>query len=94
MTTKFNLKSKIAFSENIVWREVDKEAVILNLYNNKYYTLNKMGTDIWKMFRDQNTVKDILDKIAEEYDVNIDGVAKDVEKIIKELCREELIEIK
>jgi hypothetical protein len=82
---------KIKHKANIIWREVDEEVVILNLENDKYYSMNQLGAQLWKMLKTKSKVKHIIDNLEKEYDVKRAVLIKDIGNIISELKKEDLI---
>jgi hypothetical protein len=93
MGKKINMESKITANDNVIWREVDEEAVILNIDTNNYYTLNKIGTEIWKNIKSNNKLGDIVKKVMNRYEVNEKRLLKDIEKLAAALQNEDLIKI-
>ena len=91
MASKVTLESKISINRNIVWRVVDNEAVILNVDNSGYFTLNSIGTDIWESIKPAKTVKEIVSIISAKYDVQENNLIKDIIKLLSELEKEGLI---
>lgn len=79
-------------SDRIVWRNIEEEAVILNLDSGYYYSLNELGTKIWQLLIKNKTTAEIISFVYKEYDINKNKIKKDLLKIINELKRENLIE--
>ena len=46
--TSISLDSRVTIGPDVVFRELDGEAVILNLETGLYFGLNEMGTRIWQ----------------------------------------------
>ncbi|WP_315074721.1 PqqD family peptide modification chaperone [uncultured Clostridium sp.] len=57
--------------------DIDKEKVIMNLEKGKYFSLNIMGSRILEMIYNKTRVKEIIESLTKEYDV---------EEIICEKC--------
>ncbi len=77
--------------ELIADRIVENEAVILNLDNGMYYSLNEIGTRVWQMVDTGKSSADIVKTLLQEYSVKPEILEKDVEAIITELLQEKLI---
>jgi hypothetical protein len=74
-------------SENIVSRVIGDEVILVPIRQNSgdldnIYTLNDVAADIWQRVNGKNTLEDIKNQIAEEYEV----AEEQAEKDIIELC--------
>lgn len=79
-------------ADRIADRVIEDEAVILNLDNGQYYTLNYIGTVIWKMLGRKKSLGEIQDFLKKEYSVGEETLKKDMALIIKQLEGEKLID--
>lgn len=70
---------------------VDGEAIIINLSNGIYYSLDGTGGFIWELIAARRTVADIADAILEQYDVSAEQAAADLERLVSELISEKLV---
>ena len=83
MVEKVNNLRKCFFkSNNFVTRCVAGETIIVPVTNNvgdlnSIYTLNDLGTRIWDLIDDQSNVKQIIEAIVEEYEVEEEEATKD-----------------
>lgn len=77
--------------EKISWRILDGEAVILNLDNGFYYSLNKVGTQIWELLAEKENTDEIIDIIADEYKADRKMVKTDLTDLFCKLKEEALI---
>ena len=73
--------------------ELDGEAALLNLKSGLYYGLNPVGGRIWTLMREPRTVRQVLDQLLAEYDVDADNCERDVMALIEELANEGLVEV-
>lgn len=69
----------------------NKEAVILNLKTNLYYTLNEIGFSIWQMVDNGFTVAEMSQKLHEEYEVTLEKAEESVANLIDDLRKEKLV---
>lgn len=93
MKKKINTNKKVVHSKNIIWREVDNEAVILNIETNDYFTLDSTGAEIWKRFTSENSISAIISGISSEYGIEKERLTEDINDFIKELKEEGLVKI-
>jgi hypothetical protein len=78
--------------KKITWHIIDDETVILNLETGFCYNLNKTGTLIWQGLVGDKDSKSIVDVIKQAYKAPEKGIRKDVESLIEELEKEEIVE--
>jgi hypothetical protein len=81
-----------ANGDNARWRVVDGEAVIINLVNTHYYSLNRTGTFIWSLLVERAaTMDELVSAVAARYGRPADEVAPDVRAVLDDLAREGLV---
>lgn len=75
----------------ILWRELDGEAVLLNPEAGSSYSLNRVGTSIWKMLDGKHTSDDIATAICQLYEVEHEQALQDVERLLADLRSNNLL---
>ena len=83
---------RLTAPEYVMFRELDGEAVLLNLQNEMYYGLDEVGTRMWTLLTTSDSVQAAIDTMLEEFDVTPETLKKDVAKMIKELQEHGLLE--
>ena len=83
----FSVKDQVSTS-------LEEEAVILNLGDGVYYGLNVVGARIWDLLQEPRTVREILNIILVEYEVEPQRCRQDLLILLKELAAKKLIEVK
>jgi len=81
-------------SQDLVSANLEEEAVILNLKDGVYYGLNPVGARIWQLLQGPRMVKEILDIILSEYEVEARRGEHDLMELLQELLSKGLIEVK
>jgi len=71
---------------------LDREAVLLNLENGVYYSLNPVGTAIWESLNGDRSLEEVLSALRERFDVPNDVARDDLEALVARLRQEGLIE--
>ena len=95
MSTKvLSLNSIVTTNKNVVSCDLDGEAAMLNMDDGVYYGLNVAGATIWNLIQEPKTVKEILEKLLEEYEVEEEPCKDDLINLLQELLEKGLIEIK
>ena len=81
----------IRLSPDVVFRDLEGEAVILDLASGRYFGLNAVGTRIWTLLEGGTDIDRIVDAIASEYDADVQQIARDVTALIEQLSSRGLI---
>jgi hypothetical protein len=70
---------------------LDGEAIIINLSNGMYYSMDKVGGLLWEMIADEYSLAEIVAAIVARYDVSPKQAHADVERLAQELIQENLV---
>jgi len=87
------MQESVSVPENVLFRELDGESVILSLESEAYFGLDDVGTRIWLQLTTQPTIQDAYDALLNEYEVEPDVLQTDVSKLVTELVAAGLLEI-
>jgi len=71
-------------------KEVDGEAVLINLSNGMYYSMDLVGGFIWSLIENGNDLDTIADAVANRYGIEASVAAADVEALANQLVEERL----
>lgn len=80
-------------SKDVLFRELEGEAVLLNLESGVYFGLDPVGTRIWALFPEHQLLSDIVQRIVAEYAVTEDCCAADLLTLVESLSREGLVRV-
>lgn len=78
--------------QGVLARELDGEAVLLDLAAGRYFSLNATGLRIWTLLGEGCGVGDIHDRLAQEYALEVAQIAADVSELCAALEGEGLVE--
>jgi PqqD family protein of HPr-rel-A system len=78
-------------SPNVVFRDLDGEAVLLDLSSGTYFGLNEVGTRVWRLLADGRDERQIVATLAAEYDADPTVIASDVSRLLGDLRARRLI---
>ncbi len=84
---------KIKISENVVWRDLEGEIVILNLTSGVYFSVDGVGTRIWMLMSERVATEEIVRKLISEFDVEETQLRNDMESLFREFASQGLIAI-
>ncbi len=70
---------------------IDGEAVIINLRNGTYYSLDGVGGTVWELLSTGRSVPEIVDLLVARFDVDAPRARADVDRLVAELLAEKLL---
>jgi len=79
-------------SADIASKVMDGEAIIINLANGIYYSLDKAGGLVWERIAATATIGETVAAVTARYDVSPVRAQADIERLLGELIEEELVE--
>lgn len=75
-------------------REIGEETVFLAESGDQVLSLNEMGSYIWQQMDGNHSLRDILDIICHEYEVEEAQARQDLQLFVEQLLNEKLIELR
>jgi hypothetical protein len=69
---------------NVLTHIIDGETVILNLDNEKYFTLDAVATRFWEVVLEKGVGDEALEVLLAEYEVERHVLASDMERWLEE----------
>lgn len=79
--------------EEVASKVVDGEAILINLTNGLYYSMDGVSGYVWSLIMEGSSVDRMADVLAERYPVAADEARDDVRRIVHELLGEGLITV-
>ena len=90
---KISLQDTVQASEDAVFRELEGEAVILNLQTGTYFGLNESGTRIWNLIQQQVSLEKVLEALQVEYDAAPETLRNDLLQLVGQLQQKGLVRV-
>lgn len=87
------LADRLTVSPDVVYREIEGEAVLLDLESGTYFGLNAVGTRIWSLIQERDSLRAVLDAITAEYDAMPEVLERDLLRLAAELCAKGLTRV-
>lgn len=81
----------LRLSADVIFRELDGEAVLLDFGSGRYFGLNPVGTRVWTTIASGGTVDAAIDAVAAEFDAAREDIARDVDELVAELLSRGLL---
>ncbi len=91
MKQKVGLSDRVEISEDILFKELDEEAVILDLSRGIYFGLDPVGRRVWELLVEHNVIGDVIDSLVEEFDVERERAERDVLALVSTLLEKGLV---
>ncbi len=87
-----DLNSQVSRTPSVVTRKTGNEYVLVPVANNiadmnSVYTLNETGAFLWELIDGKKSVKDLIDAMVLEYDVNEETATEDVLSFIEAMSK-------
>jgi hypothetical protein len=85
---------KIEISDDVVWRDLGGEVVILDLATQHYFGLTGAGNEMWQLIAEHGSSDKIIDDLVARYDdVDPGKLQGDFEKLVRELADKGMVRI-
>jgi len=78
-------------SENVTWKKVGDNYVLLNLTDSNYYVLNETATVVFRGMLNGETAEQIAASLCEEYACSYEQAFADVTGVFQYLAQEKLL---
>ncbi len=80
-------------TEEVAAKVIDGEAIIINLANGVYYSMDKVGGLIWEAIERQSSMAAMIAEIVARYNVSTVQAEADFQRIAEELLQENLVTV-
>ena len=88
-----SLESVVVVSPNQVSCDLAGEAAVLQMSSGVYYSLNEIGTQIWKLIEQPRSIEDVCEVLLEEFDVDAERCQRSTLLLLEKLLEYELIKV-
>ena len=92
MTPPAPADAEIHLSPEVLFRELQGEAVLLDLRSQRYFGLDEVGTRIWQLLAELGRREEVLERLLQEFEVDRQTLARDLETFLSRLEGAELIQ--
>jgi hypothetical protein len=84
------LQNRFAVSDDVIFRALGEESVILSLDTGMYFGLDPVGTRIWTLLPDR-TLAQVAEVIHEEFEADLPQIEHDVLELVEQLVAKRLV---
>jgi hypothetical protein len=88
------LESIVVRSPEVLFQNLDGEAVLLDLASESYFGLNPVGTRIWELLDGDRRLRDALEVLSAEYEVERTRLEGDLLALIDQLAGAGLVTLR
>jgi hypothetical protein len=86
-----SLEQSVRASDATVFRELDGEAVLLQLDEGMYYGLDPVGTRLWQLMLEHGSLQRVFDAAIEEFEVTPANLRRDLSALVSDLVSRKLL---
>ena len=86
-------QSRVRPSANVLMREVEGEAVLLDLDTESYFGLDNVGARMWSVVNSSDSVEAAYELLKSEYDVDAETLREDLQALVEEWVQKGLARI-
>ncbi|AFY99915.1 PqqD family protein [Calothrix sp. PCC 6303] len=88
---KFLENQSFKLAEDILFSQIDNEAILLHINGGHYYSLSETSLPFWEALQNQQPLEVVVNKITDEYEVEREQVLKDLQDFLQDLANYDLI---
>lgn len=75
----------------VINETIDGEAIMINLATGSYYSLDRVGGDVWALVEASLSVEEIVVELGRRYDADENDVRRGVDELLRRLADERLV---
>lgn len=88
-----SLPRRVIPSSDVLFRELEGDAVMLDLGSERYYGLDEVGARIWQLLEVHHDVETVVAQMLAEYEVDEEELRSDLAQLINDLAEAGLVTI-
>lgn len=91
--TDLSLRDSLAAGAQVLFRQLDDEAVLLDLKSGKYFGLNDLGARMWQLIIEHGGLSRVCDVLVQEYSTDRSVIEHDLLELAAELLTRGLVDV-
>jgi hypothetical protein len=88
-----SIEARVSIPKEVLFHDLDGEAVLLNMQSGKYFGLDSIGTRVWNLLVEHGSLSRAYQTVLEEYDVDADRLRSDLLALVDQLALNGLIQL-
>ena len=93
MKQELSLTLGVRIRDDVLSRDLQGEQVILDLNTGVYFGLDPVGTRIWQLIQEHQSLQEVLASLVKEYEVTEAQCAQDLLSLVALLLEKRLVEV-
>ena len=93
MEQELSLTSRVCIPDGVLSRDLQGEMVVLDLKTGVYFGLDPVGTRIWHLVQEHQSLQKVLDSMVEEYEVGEAQCTQDLLSFVAKMLERGLVEV-
>jgi hypothetical protein len=85
--------ARVSAAAGVMVRELEGESVLLNLNSESYFGLDEIGTRMWTLLTNSNSIQSAYENLLTEYEVEPEKLSRDLDDLIEKLVAHGLAEV-
>ncbi len=87
------LSDIVEANADLMMADLEGEAVLLNIQSGRYFGLNEVGTSIWSLIKEPQSVSEILDALCQIYEAPAEALRRDVLAFLNDMEKRSLLHV-
>jgi predicted transcriptional regulator len=79
------LSTRVSVCEDVIYQPLKDEVLLLNMQDQRYFGLDDVGSEMWKLLVDLGDMDAVVARICSEYNVDRATVEADIELLVQSL---------
>jgi hypothetical protein len=84
---------KLIVTQDTLINVIEGESVLLNLKSESYFGLDPIGTRMWTLLANSDSIQSAYETMLDEYNVGADELRLDMQELIEKLIANGLMEV-
>ena len=89
--TEETIAKKYKVAEDILFRQVEDEGILMHVSSGTYYSLSETSILFWQALSNSKSLIPVVELITNEYEVKRDRVLEDLQSFLQDLSRSGII---
>lgn len=85
---------RVTVPDEVVRQELDGQSVFLNIDSGCYFSLDEVGTAMWRALTTSDSIQAAYEVLLEEYEVDGERLRADLGALVEKLQEQGLVEVR